>query len=98
MATNFTEVLGKSVDAVQSEFLAEQVTALDPKFYGYHLPSLEAEKLIEGILSRHFQVLIEFLQDVVNPRSHESLDAFGFRLNPVDIGEFVLMGAVLISR
>jgi len=49
MATNFTEVLGKSVDAVQSEFLAEQVTALDPKFYGYHLPSLEAEKLIEPL-------------------------------------------------
>jgi hypothetical protein len=49
MATKYTEVLGKSVDAVQAEFIERQVEALDPKFYGYHLPNLEAEKLVEPL-------------------------------------------------
>jgi len=55
------------------------------------------EKFLEGIEFGDFEVSIKFLQGLMNPCPHESLDPLGLDLNFVNIGKFILLRAILIG-
>src|SRR4030042_4610447 len=89
-------------------FLSQTVVIFGIVFLSYNLnhltpillPALmiKGEKFLQGIGSRHFQISVEFLQCIMNPRTHESLNPFGLGLDFINISEFILLRTGFISR
>jgi hypothetical protein len=55
-------------------------------------------QVFQGIEFGHLQISIKFLQGIVNPRTHEGLNAFGLSLDFFNVYQLVLVGAGFISR
>jgi hypothetical protein len=92
---------------VPDTFLSQAAVVLSVVILSHNLDHLipilfptlmvEVEHLFQGIEFGHFQIPIELLQSIVDPGTHERLNAFCFDFNLVNIGEFVLVGTVLIG-
>jgi len=85
----------QTVIVLGTVFLSDDLNRLAPVF----LPALmiKDEKFFESIEFGHLQVPVEFLQDIVNPRTHESLNSLCLNLNLLDIVKSILVGAGFIS-
>jgi hypothetical protein len=55
------------------------------------------DNLLQAVEFGHLQISVELLQSIVNPGTHERLNAFGFSLYFINVGEFILVRACFIS-
>jgi hypothetical protein len=54
-------------------------------------------KFFQGVEFGHLQISVEFLQGIVNPRTHEGLNAFGLGLDFFNVSKPILVGTGFIG-
>jgi hypothetical protein len=54
-------------------------------------------QVFQGIEFGHLQISVKFLQGIVNPRTHEGLNAFGLSLDFFNVNKPILVGAGFVG-
>jgi hypothetical protein len=92
---------------ISDTFFSQAAVILGTVFFSYNLnhlipilfPTLmvKVEKFFQGIEFGHLQISVKFLQGIVNPRTHEGLNAFGLSLDLFNVNKPILVGTGFVG-